>query len=65
MNLNVTINVNVEGGATTNPSDGLVMSVQEAQANGFTFGIYEDGVEITGFSNPLSMFLHKSVTLWF
>ncbi len=51
MNLNVTINVNVEGGATTNPSDGLVMSVQEAQANGFTFGIYEDGVEITGFKN--------------
>ena len=51
MNLNITITVNVEGGTNTNPSDGLVMSVQEAQANGFTFGIYEDGVEITGFRN--------------
>ena len=51
INLNITINVNVEGGTTTNPSDGLVMSVQEAQANGFTFGIYKEGVEITGFQN--------------
>ena len=52
VNLNVTITIHVEGGASvTNPSDGLVMSASEAQANGFTFGIYKEGVEITGFKN--------------
>lgn len=36
---------------STNPSNGLVMSVSEAQDMGFTFEVYEDGLQITGFEN--------------
>ena len=37
--------------AVTNPSDGLQQSVQEAQAMGFTFSSYEDGLQIDSFEN--------------
>ena len=49
--IKISITINVEGAAAVNPSNGLVMSASEAQANGFTFGIYKEGVEITGFKN--------------
>lgn len=45
-NINITITVE-------NPSNGLVMSVPEAQAMGFTFASYQDGLEITGFENKM------------
>lgn len=34
-----------------NPSDGLNQSVADAQAAGFTFASYQDGLEITNFTN--------------
>lgn len=37
--------------STANLSNGLVMSVQEAQDMGFTFAVYEEGLQITGFEN--------------
>ena len=46
---NVTITINVA--AAPNPSNGLVMSVAEAQAAGWTFDVYKEGVQITGFKN--------------
>ena len=48
---NITIIINIE--AHSNPSNGLIMSVQEAQAMGFTFASYQDGLEITGFENKM------------
>ena len=45
-NINITITIE-------NPSNGLVMSVPEAQAMGFTFASYQDGLEITGFENKM------------
>ena len=45
-NINITIIIE-------NPSNGLVMSVPEAQAMGFTFASYQDGLEITGFENKM------------
>ena len=46
---NVTITINVA--AAPNPSNGLVMSVAEAQTAGWTFDVYKEGVQITGFKN--------------
>ena len=34
-----------------NPSDGLIMTMPEAQAQGFTFSAYKDGLQVTGFNN--------------
>lgn len=34
-----------------NPSDGLIMTMPEAQAYGFTFSSYLDGLQVTGFNN--------------
>ena len=47
-NYNINITITIE-----NPSNGLVMSVPEAQAMGFTFASYQDGLEITGFENKM------------
>ena len=46
--IHVTITINV---ASSNPSDGLTQTVQEAQAMGFTFSSYEDGLQIDSFEN--------------
>lgn len=46
--LHITITINIKG---SNPSDGLVQSVQEAQAMGFTFSSYGDGLQIDSFEN--------------
>lgn len=46
VHINITITVKVE-----NPSDGLTLSIEEAQAMGFTFEPYEDGLSISGFEN--------------
>ena len=46
--LHITITINIEG---SNPSNGLIQSVQEAQAMGFTFSSYEDGLQIDSFEN--------------
>ena len=46
--LHITITINIKG---SNPSDGLIQSVQEAQAMGFTFSSYEDGLQIDSFEN--------------
>lgn len=48
--ITIVIKVTVEGGSS-NPSDGLVQSIQEAQAMGFTFSSYEDGLQIDSFEN--------------
>lgn len=45
------ITISIEIAKTENPSNGLVMSVPDAQAMGFTFASYQDGLEITGFEN--------------
>lgn len=47
------ITIIIEIAKPENPSNGLVMSVQEAQAMGFTFASYQDGLEITGFENKM------------
>lgn len=47
----ITIVINV---AIKNPSDGLQQSVEEAQAMGFTFSSYEDGLQIDSFTNTQS-----------
>lgn len=49
--INITIVINIEGSGSDNPSDGLHQTVQEAQATGFTFSSYEDGLVITSFEN--------------
>lgn len=46
----IIIKVTVEGGSS-NPSDGLDMTIQDAQAMGFTFSSYEDGLKIDSFEN--------------
>lgn len=43
---NITIEITI-----SNPSNDLTLSVEEAQAVGFTFASYHDGLEITGFEN--------------
>lgn len=48
--ITVIIKVTVSGG-TSNPSDGLHQSIEEAQAMGFTFSSYEDGLQIDSFEN--------------
>lgn len=37
-----------------NPSNGLVQSIEDAQAMGFTFSPYEDGLQIDSFTNTQS-----------
>lgn len=46
----IIIKVTVEGGSS-NPSDGLTQSIEEAQAMGFTFSSYKDGLQIDSFEN--------------
>ena len=46
IHLIITINVEAD-----NPSNGLVQSVVDAQAMGFTFSSYEDGLQIDSFEN--------------
>lgn len=46
INVNITINV-----VWQNPSDGLVMTTQEATDYGFTYAPFGSGVEITGYTN--------------
>lgn len=46
--IHLTITINIEG---SNPSDGLQQSVEEAQAMGFTFSSYGDGLQIDSFEN--------------
>lgn len=46
--IHITIIIKVE---SDNPSDGLNQSVEEAQAMGFTFSPYEDGLQIDSFEN--------------
>lgn len=48
--ITVIIKVTVSGG-TSNPSDGLHQSIEEAQAVGFAFSSYEDGLQIDSFEN--------------
>lgn len=48
--ITIIIKVTVEGGSD-NPSDGLTQSIEEAQAMGFTFSPYEDGLKIDSFEN--------------
>lgn len=49
--INIIIVINIEGSGSDNPSDGLHQTVEEAQAMGFTFSSYEDGLVITSFEN--------------
>ena len=49
--INITIVINIEGSGSDNPSDGLHQTVEEAQAMGFTFSPYEDGLQIDSFEN--------------
>lgn len=49
--INITIVITVEGSGSSNPSDGLTMTVPEAQAMGFTFSPYQDGLQIDSFEN--------------
>ena len=49
--INITIVINVTSPVEENPSDGLQQSVEEAQAMGFTFSSYEDGLQIDSFEN--------------
>ena len=44
----IIIKVTIAGG---NPSDGLTQTIEEAQAMGFTFSSYEDGLQIDSFEN--------------
>lgn len=46
IHIKITITIKVE-----NPSDGLTQSIEEAQAMGFTFESFEDGLSITKFEN--------------
>ena len=46
--IKATVNVSTP---SSNPSNGLRLSVQEAQDMGFTFVVYEDGLAIKGFEN--------------
>mgnify|MGYP005769791899 CR=1 FL=1 len=46
--VHITIIINIK---SENPSNGLVQSVQDAQAMGFTFSSYEDGLQIDSFEN--------------
>lgn len=46
IHIKITITVKVK-----NPSDGLTQSIEEAQAMGFTFESFEDGLSITKFEN--------------
>lgn len=48
--ITIIIKVTVSGG-TSNPSDGLHQSIEEAQAMGFTFSSYGDGLQIDSFEN--------------
>lgn len=49
--INITIVINIEGSGSDNPSDGLHQTIEEAQAMGFTFSSYEDGLQINSFEN--------------
>ena len=49
--INITIVINIEGSGSDNPSDGLHQTIEEAQAMGFTFSSYEDGLQIDSFEN--------------
>lgn len=46
--IKITIVIRVE---SSNPSDGLTQTVEDAQAMGFTFSSYEDGLQIDSFEN--------------
>ncbi len=46
--VHITIIINIK---SENPSNGLSQSVEEAQAMGFTFSSYEDGLQIDSFEN--------------
>lgn len=46
--INITINITIQ---SSNPSDGLHQSIEDAQAMGFTFSSYEDGLQIDSFDN--------------
>lgn len=46
--INITINITIQ---SSNPSDGLHQSIEDAQAMGFTFSSYEDGLQIDSFEN--------------
>ena len=48
MTINITIVINI---ASSNPSNGLIQTVPEAQAAGWTFAVYEEGLQVTGFEN--------------
>lgn len=48
--ITIIIKVTLKGG-NDNPSDGLAQSIEEAQAMGFTFSSYEDGLQIDSFEN--------------
>ncbi|MBM6977279.1 leucine-rich repeat domain-containing protein [Intestinimonas butyriciproducens] len=46
--ITIIIHINI---TSSNPSNGLAQSIQEAQAMGFTFSSYEDGLQIDSFEN--------------
>lgn len=46
--INIKIIINIQ---SSNPSDGLHQSIEEAQAMGFTFSPYENGLQIDSFEN--------------
>lgn len=46
--IHITIVINIK---SSNPSEGLTQTVVEAQAMGFTFSSYEDGLQIDSFEN--------------
>lgn len=46
--ITIIIHINI---TSSNPSNGLTQSIQEAQAMGFTFSSYEDGLQIDSFEN--------------
>ena len=48
--ITIIIHINI---TSSNPSNGLTQSVQDAQAMGFTFSSYEDGLQIDSFENVL------------
>lgn len=49
--VHITIVINIEVSNIENPSNGMEQSVAEAQAMGFTFSSYEDGLQIDSFEN--------------
>lgn len=51
--VNIIIVINITSPAEENPSNGLQQSVEEAQAMGFTFSAYEDGLQIDSFENKM------------